>query len=169
MLSSLDAFDFFSVSLTVTDLATTFNKSNTQITWGITLVLMFRSLGSAIFGIAADRYGRKWPFIINNVLFIILELVCISRALVRPGSSSSWILVALFCLAPCSQLGGDFSSAVSGYAIEFAGRGLLGSRLQATAGAWLTGPIAGGCSGQAQDNIKWQTHFGKGMGFGTTG
>ena len=25
-------------------------------------------------GIAADRYGRKWPFVINCVLFIILEL-----------------------------------------------------------------------------------------------
>jgi len=37
-------------------------------------VLMLRSVGSIIFGIAADRYGRKWPFIINNVLFIILEL-----------------------------------------------------------------------------------------------
>jgi SHS family lactate transporter-like MFS transporter len=24
--------------------------------------------------IASDRYGRKWPFIVNNVLFIILEL-----------------------------------------------------------------------------------------------
>lgn len=36
---------------------------------------MFRSIGSIIFGIAADRYGRKWPFIVNNVLFIILELV----------------------------------------------------------------------------------------------
>lgn len=35
---------------------------------------MFRSVGSTIFGIAADRYGRKWPFVINNVLFIILEL-----------------------------------------------------------------------------------------------
>lgn len=35
---------------------------------------MFRSVGSTIFGIAADRYGRKWPFIINNVLFIVLEL-----------------------------------------------------------------------------------------------
>lgn len=57
---SWDAFDFFTVSLTVSDLAETFNKSNTDITWGITLVLMFRSVGSTIFGIAADRYGRKW-------------------------------------------------------------------------------------------------------------
>src|SRR5271170_776311 len=71
---SWDAFDFFTVSLTVTDLAKTFKKSNTDITWGITLVLMFRSVGSTIFGIAADRYGRKWPFVINNILFIALEL-----------------------------------------------------------------------------------------------
>ncbi|KAH9889657.1 H+ symporter family protein [Xylariomycetidae sp. FL2044] len=69
-----DAFDFFTVSLTVHDLAETFGKTNTDITWGITLVLMLRSIGSIIFGIAADRYGRKWPFIINNLLFIILEL-----------------------------------------------------------------------------------------------
>jgi MFS transporter, SHS family, lactate transporter len=36
---------------------------------------MLRSVGSAVFGIASDRYDRKWPFIINNVLFIVLELV----------------------------------------------------------------------------------------------
>jgi MFS transporter, SHS family, lactate transporter len=61
---SWDAFDFFTVSLTVSELAETFGKTNTDITWGITLVLMFRSVGSTIFGIAADRYGRKWygPF-----------------------------------------------------------------------------------------------------------
>lgn len=69
-----DAFDFFTVSLTVADLATQFNKTTADITWGITLVLMFRSVGSTIFGIAADRYGRKWPFIVNNILFIVLEL-----------------------------------------------------------------------------------------------
>jgi hypothetical protein len=69
-----DAFDFFTVSLTVEPLAETFGKTKADITWGITLVLMLRSVGSIIFGLAADRYGRKWPFIINNVLFIILEL-----------------------------------------------------------------------------------------------
>ncbi|KAM7213185.1 Major facilitator superfamily domain containing protein [Rhypophila decipiens] len=69
-----DAFDFFTVSLTVAELAETFDKTNTDITWGITLVLMFRSIGSVLFGIASDRYGRKWPFIVNNILFIVLEL-----------------------------------------------------------------------------------------------
>lgn len=69
-----DAFDFFTVSLTVSDLAKTFDRTNTDITWGITLVLMFRSIGSIAFGIAADRYGRKWPFVVNNLLFIALEL-----------------------------------------------------------------------------------------------
>lgn len=41
-LQTWDAFDFFTVSLTVSDLAETFDKDNTDITWGITLVLMFR-------------------------------------------------------------------------------------------------------------------------------
>ncbi|CAK7265906.1 Carboxylic acid transporter [Sporothrix epigloea] len=71
---SWDAFDFFTVSLTVSDLAESFDKTISEITWGITLVLMFRSIGSILFGVAADRYGRKWPFIVNNILFIILEL-----------------------------------------------------------------------------------------------
>ena len=71
---SWDAFDFFTVSLTVPELAEEFGKTNTDITWGITLVLMLRSVGAIIFGIAADRYGRKWPFVVNNLLFIVLEL-----------------------------------------------------------------------------------------------
>lgn len=69
-----DAFDFFTVSLTVSELADSFDKSNKDITWGITLVLMLRSVGAIMFGVLADRYGRKWPFIGNLVLFIVLEL-----------------------------------------------------------------------------------------------
>lgn len=69
-----DAFDFFTVSLTLSNLAKTFGRTNADISWGITLVLMMRSVGSIAFGIAADRYGRKWPYIVNMILFIILEL-----------------------------------------------------------------------------------------------
>ncbi|KAJ5094899.1 MFS general substrate transporter [Penicillium argentinense] len=69
-----DAFDFFTVAMTVTDLSETFGKTREEITWGITITLMFRSVGSIIFGILSDRYGRKWPFIANNMLFIVFEL-----------------------------------------------------------------------------------------------
>lgn len=60
--------------MTTTELAAEFDKSVTDITWGITLVLMLRSVGAIVFGIASDRWGRKWPFIANNVMFIALEL-----------------------------------------------------------------------------------------------
>jgi SHS family lactate transporter-like MFS transporter len=69
-----DAFDFFSVSLTVAPLAAQFNVSTTDITWGMTLVLMVRTVGAVTFGLASDRYGRKWPFVINCLMFTVLEL-----------------------------------------------------------------------------------------------
>jgi len=72
-----DSFDFFTVSLTVRELSEDFGRSKADITWGITLVLMFRSVGSVIFGLFSDRFGRKWPFIVNNILFIVLELVSV--------------------------------------------------------------------------------------------
>jgi SHS family lactate transporter-like MFS transporter len=52
-----DAFDFFTVSLTVSDLATQFNVSTKDITWGITLVLMSvgTSVGSCVVNVFADE------------------------------------------------------------------------------------------------------------------
>lgn len=41
---SWDAFDFFTVSMTIEELAEEFGKTKTDITWGITLVLMLRSV-----------------------------------------------------------------------------------------------------------------------------
>lgn len=88
----IDSFDFFTVSMTVTELSKSFNESYSDVSWvggyvvvqdngqqltymqGMTITLMLRSVGAIIFGILSDRYGRKWPMIINLVLFIILEL-----------------------------------------------------------------------------------------------
>ncbi|ODV95204.1 hypothetical protein PACTADRAFT_49945 [Pachysolen tannophilus NRRL Y-2460] len=69
-----DAFDYFSVSLNVSKLASDFDVSTTDITWGITLVLMLRTVGALIFGFAGDRYGRKWALVVNLICMCILEI-----------------------------------------------------------------------------------------------
>ncbi|KAJ5820191.1 hypothetical protein N7474_005782 [Penicillium riverlandense] len=69
-----DSFDFFTVSMTITEISADFDASYSDVSWGITVTLMLRSVGAIIFGILADRYGRKWPMIVSLVLFIILEL-----------------------------------------------------------------------------------------------
>lgn len=69
-----DAFDFFAVSLNTKAMAKTFDKSVKDVTWGITLVLMLRSVGAIIFGYWGDRYGRKWPYIINLSLLVVLQI-----------------------------------------------------------------------------------------------
>jgi MFS family permease len=35
---------------------------------------MIRSIGAAIFGLAGDLYGRKWPMIINLLIIAVLQL-----------------------------------------------------------------------------------------------
>lgn len=69
-----DAFDFFAVSLNVSNIAESLHESHKNITWGITLVLMLRIIGAVIFGLWGDRYGRKWPYIVNMFLLVVLQI-----------------------------------------------------------------------------------------------
>jgi len=69
-----DAFDFFTVSLTITEIAKEFNVANSKVSWGLTVTLMLRSVGALIFGSLSDRFGRKWPFIGNLGALVVLEL-----------------------------------------------------------------------------------------------
>ncbi|THU79066.1 MFS general substrate transporter [Dendrothele bispora CBS 962.96] len=69
-----DAIDFFSVSLSVKGLGTTFGRDTHDITTAITLTLLLRSAGAVIFGIISDRYGRKWPLVVNLLIVAVLEL-----------------------------------------------------------------------------------------------
>ncbi|KAF8125097.1 carboxylic acid transporter protein [Boletus edulis] len=69
-----DALDFFTVSLTVPLLAKQFGVNVTSITTAITLTLLFRSLGAIIFGILSDRFGRKWPLVLNLLFCCVFSL-----------------------------------------------------------------------------------------------
>lgn len=71
---TIDAIDFFCVSAAAPEIAATLGVDIVDITWGMTLVLMLRSVGALIFGISSDYYGRKWPFIVNLFIFVVLEI-----------------------------------------------------------------------------------------------
>jgi hypothetical protein len=52
-----DAFDFHALSIQTTKLAAYYKQSNTSITTAITLTLLLRSVGAALFGVAGDKFG----------------------------------------------------------------------------------------------------------------
>ncbi|HEX7531349.1 MAG TPA: MFS transporter [Pyrinomonadaceae bacterium] len=72
---TLDAFDFFLVGLSLTAIAAEFHKTDAQIALSITLTLAFRPVGAFIFGLLADRYGRRLPLIIDLIFFSVVEVL----------------------------------------------------------------------------------------------
>lgn len=52
-----DAFDFHALSIQTVKLADYYETSKTQISTAITLTLLLRSVGAAIFGLLGDRYA----------------------------------------------------------------------------------------------------------------
>lgn len=74
-----DAYDFFCVSLTINRLADTFfgyhnSETSHKLTTSITLTLLFRSVGALTLGVLSDRYGRKWPLILNLCAIAALQI-----------------------------------------------------------------------------------------------
>ncbi|KAJ5373872.1 Major facilitator superfamily domain general substrate transporter [Penicillium concentricum] len=72
-----DAFDFHALSIQTVKLATYYERSKTDITTAITLTLLLRSVGAAFFGLAGDKYGRKWPMVLNMIILGILQIATI--------------------------------------------------------------------------------------------
>lgn len=101
---TMDGYDFHTVSLSVSRLAKFYGQHREHISTSITLTLLFRSLGAAIFGIAGDLYGRKYPMIVNLVIIAALQLAtayCATfdqflgvRALFGIGMGGIWGLAA---------------------------------------------------------------------------
>src|SRR5689334_10668225 len=72
---TLDAFDFFLVVLSVTAIAKEFNRPVKDIALTITVTLAFRPIGAFIFGLLADRYGRRLPLMIDLVFYSVIEVL----------------------------------------------------------------------------------------------
>src|SRR5256712_7162499 len=97
---TLDAFDFFLVVMTLTAIGKEFGKPDAAIALSITLTLLFRPVGAFIFGLIADRYGRKLPLMIDLVFFSVVEVLTglapnyttflVLRALFGIGMGAEW-------------------------------------------------------------------------------
>jgi len=73
---TLDAFDFFVLVFLMDALAAQFHVDKSKIVDTITYTLAMRPLGAVLFGILADRYGRRRPLMANVVFFSLIELFC---------------------------------------------------------------------------------------------
>lgn len=120
----LDAFDFFLVTFCLTAIARDFHKSDAQVALVITMTLIFRPVGGFLFGLLADRYGRRIPLMINMSAYAVAGII---TGLVP---SYTWLLIvrAAFGVVMGGTWGVGASLAMEG-APEHR-RGLLSGLLQ---------------------------------------
>src|ERR1700681_654977 len=121
---TLDAFDFFLVVFALTAIAKEFHKTDAQMALTIAVTLAFRPVGALIFGLMADRYGRKLPLMIDLVFFSIVEVL----SGLAPSYATFFVLRALFGIG----MGGEWGVGAS-LAMEKAPtrhRGVLSGLLQ---------------------------------------
>jgi SHS family lactate transporter-like MFS transporter len=102
---TLDAFDFFLVTLTLTAIAKDFNREPADIAWTLTVTLAFRPVGAFIFGLLADRYGRRLPLMIDLVFYSIVEVL----SGLAPSYTTFLVLRALFGIG----MGGEWGVGAS--------------------------------------------------------
>src|SRR6059036_634881 len=73
---TLDAFDFFVLVFLMDTLAAHFRVDKSKIVETLFFTLVMRPVGALIFGLLADRYGRRKPLMANVVFFSVIELLC---------------------------------------------------------------------------------------------
>lgn len=71
---TLDAFDFFLMVFVLRAVAAEFHTDVKAVSLAIVLTLAMRPLGALVFGMFADRFGRRPVLMVDILLFAILEL-----------------------------------------------------------------------------------------------
>ena len=121
---TLDAFDFFVVIFLLDTLAAHFHVSKADIVLSITATLAMRPVGALLFGMMADRYGRRRPLMANVIFFAAIEFLCGFS----PNFTVFFILRMLFGIGMGGEWGVGASLAMEHAPIRW--RGVLSGILQ---------------------------------------
>ena len=105
---TMDAFDYFIVVLVYADIAKTFDVSRTQVAFVTTATLFMRPVGALLFGLWADRVGRRIPLMVDVAFYSVVGFLCafapnftvllILRLLYGIGMGGEWGLGAALAM-----------------------------------------------------------------------
>lgn len=121
---TLDAFDFFILTFILTTVAKDFHKTIPEIALALTASLAMRPVGALIFGLMADRYGRKGPLMISILFYSFIEIL----SGFAPSYTAFLILRLLYGIGMGGEWGVGASLVMESVAVKR--RGLLSGLLQ---------------------------------------
>ncbi|MGF6887304.1 SHS family lactate transporter-like MFS transporter [Nocardia sp. GAS34] len=73
---TMDAFDYFLVVFVYADIAHTFHMKTTEVAFLTTATLIMRPVGALLFGLWADRVGRRIPLMVNVAMYSVIGFLC---------------------------------------------------------------------------------------------
>ncbi|WP_407937426.1 MULTISPECIES: MFS transporter [Mycobacterium] len=127
----MDAFDYFIVVLVYADIAKTFHHSKAEVAFVTTATLIMRPVGALLFGLWADRVGRRLPLMVDVMFYSVVGFLCafapnftvlvILRLLYGIGMGGEWGLGAALAMEKVPvQRRGFFSGLLQeGYAFGY--------------------------------------------------
>jgi len=121
---TLDAFDFFLLTVCLRAIAADFHVGIKQVAEAIFWTLVMRPVGALLFGAMAERFGRQPTLIVNVIAFSVFEL----GSAFAPGMKSFLVWRALFGIA----MGGEWgvASALTFETLPAEARGFFSGLLQ---------------------------------------
>jgi SHS family lactate transporter-like MFS transporter len=128
---SMDAFDYFLVVLVYAEIADDFHVSLERMALLTTATLLMRPVGALIFGLWADRVGRRRPLMVDVAFYSIVGFACafapnfavllVLRLLYGIGMGGEWGLGAALAMEkiPAGRRGLFSGILQEGYAIGY--------------------------------------------------
>src|SRR6266446_3038130 len=128
---SLDAFDFFILTFCVSAIATKFQAKVSAVAEAIFLTLAMRPVGAFLFGLMADRFGRRITLMVDIIAYSVFELasafapslkvLLITRALFGVAMGGEWGVGAALAFETLPAEGRGFFSGLlqEGYAVGY--------------------------------------------------
>ena len=128
---TMDAFDYFIVAFVYADIAKTFHHSKAEVAFITTATLFMRPVGALLFGLWADRVGRRTPLMVDVIFYSVVGFLCafapnftvlvILRLLYGIGMGGEWGLGAALAMekVPAERRGFFSGLLQEGYALGY--------------------------------------------------